>query len=77
MISIRKQELVKNAKDLFGRGNKKAADPQAVIDNLQRYNPPNLGKSKPSLRHRPLSLFHTGGCPNYRDLRSERTVKTM
>jgi len=27
---------VKNAKGLFERGNKKAADPQAVIDNLHR-----------------------------------------
>jgi transposase-like protein len=36
MISTWKQELVKNAKDLFERGNKKAADPQAVIDNLHR-----------------------------------------
>ncbi|GMV56143.1 MAG: hypothetical protein AMXMBFR6_19480 [Betaproteobacteria bacterium] len=34
MISTWKQELVKNAKDLFERGNKKAADPQAVIDPL-------------------------------------------
>jgi transposase-like protein len=36
MISTWKQELVKNAKELFERGNKKAADPQAVIDNLHR-----------------------------------------
>ena len=36
MISTWKQELVKNAKDLFERGNKKGADPQAVIDNLHR-----------------------------------------
>lgn len=37
MISTWKQELVKNAKDLFERGNnKKAADPQAVIDHLHR-----------------------------------------
>ena len=36
MISTWKQELVKNAKDLFERGNKKAADPQAVIDHLDR-----------------------------------------
>jgi len=36
MISGWKQELVKNAKDLFERGNKKADDPQAVIDNLHR-----------------------------------------
>lgn len=36
MISTWKQELVKNAKDLFDRGNKKAADPQAEIDNLHR-----------------------------------------
>jgi transposase-like protein len=35
-ISTWKQELVKNAKELFDRGNKKAADPQAVIDNLHR-----------------------------------------
>ncbi len=27
---------MKNAKDLFERGNKKATDPQAVIDNLHR-----------------------------------------
>ena len=33
---VRKQELVKNAKGLFERGNKKVADPQAVIDNLHR-----------------------------------------
>jgi transposase-like protein len=36
MIRGWKQELVKNAKDLFERGNKKADDPQAVIDNLHR-----------------------------------------
>lgn len=36
MISTWKQELVKNAKDLFERGNKKGADTQAVIDNLHR-----------------------------------------
>ena len=36
MISTLKQELVKNAKELFERGNKKVADPQAVIDNLHR-----------------------------------------
>ena len=36
MISTWKQELVKNAKELFERGNKEAADPQAVIDNLYR-----------------------------------------
>ncbi len=36
MISTWKQDLVKNAKDLFERGNKKAADPPAVIDNLHR-----------------------------------------
>jgi transposase len=36
MISAWKQELLKNAKDIFERGNKKAADPQAVIDNLHR-----------------------------------------
>jgi transposase len=36
MISTWKQGLVKNAKGLFERGNKKAADPQAVIDDLHR-----------------------------------------
>lgn len=36
MISTWKQERVKNAKDLFERSNKKAADPQAVIDHLHR-----------------------------------------
>jgi len=36
MISTWKQELVKNAKDLFERGSKQAADPQAEIDNLHR-----------------------------------------
>ena len=37
MISSWKQELVKNAKELFERGNqKKSADPQAVIDHLHR-----------------------------------------
>ena len=36
MICTWKQELVKNAKELFERGNKKAADPQAVIDDLHR-----------------------------------------
>jgi len=36
MISTWKQELVKNARELFERGNKKAADPQMVIDNLHR-----------------------------------------
>ena len=36
LISTWKQDLVKNAKDLFERGNKRAADPQAVIDNLHR-----------------------------------------
>jgi transposase-like protein len=35
-ISTWKQELVKNAKDLFERGTKKVADPQAVIDNRHR-----------------------------------------
>jgi transposase len=35
MISAWKQERVKNAKTLFERGNKKAADPQ-VIDHLRR-----------------------------------------
>ncbi len=36
MISTWKQELSKNAKSLFERGNKKSADPQSVIDNLHR-----------------------------------------
>ena len=36
MISTWKQELVKHAKALFERGNKKAADRQAVIDHLHR-----------------------------------------
>jgi transposase-like protein len=36
MISTWKQELVKNAKELFEQGNKKAVDPQVVIDNLHR-----------------------------------------
>ena len=36
MISTWKQELAKNAKSLFEHGNKKEADPQAVIDNLHR-----------------------------------------
>ena len=36
MICTWKQELVKNAKELFERGNKKAADPQAMIDHLHR-----------------------------------------
>ena len=36
MISTWKQELAKNAKSLFEHGNKKVADPQAVIDNLHR-----------------------------------------
>lgn len=36
MISTWKQELVKNARELFERGNKKVSDPQAVIDNLHR-----------------------------------------
>jgi transposase-like protein len=36
MISTWKQDLVKNAKGLFERGNRKAADLQAVIDNLHR-----------------------------------------
>ena len=36
MISTWKQDLVKNAKGLFERGNRTAADPQAVIDNLHR-----------------------------------------
>ena len=36
MSSTWKQELVKNAEELFEQGNKKAADPQAEIDNLHR-----------------------------------------
>jgi transposase len=36
MISTWKQELVKNARELFERGNKQAADPQKVIDHLHR-----------------------------------------
>ena len=36
MISTWKQDLSKNAKSLFERANKKAADPQAVINNLHR-----------------------------------------
>lgn len=36
MISTWKQELVKNARDLFERGNKKCIDPQKEIDNLHR-----------------------------------------
>jgi len=36
MISSWKQELVKNARELFERGHKKVTDPQAVIDNLHR-----------------------------------------
>jgi len=36
MISTWKQELVKNAKELFERSNKKAEDPQKVIDHLHR-----------------------------------------
>lgn len=36
MISTWKQELVKNARDLFERGNKKGTDPQKEIDNLHR-----------------------------------------
>ena len=36
MISTWKQALMKNAKALFERGNEKAADLQAVIDNLHR-----------------------------------------
>lgn len=36
MISTWKQELVRNAKELFERGNKKAEDPQKVIDHLHR-----------------------------------------
>jgi transposase len=36
MISTWKQELVRNAKDLFERGHTKLEDPQKVIDNLHR-----------------------------------------
>lgn len=36
MISTWKQELVKRADELFERGNKNAADPQKVIDDLHR-----------------------------------------
>jgi transposase-like protein len=36
MISTWKQELVKHAGDIFERSNKKAADPQQVIDHLHR-----------------------------------------
>ena len=36
MISAWKQELVKNAKALFERGNKKTEDPQKIIDHLHR-----------------------------------------
>ncbi len=36
MISSWKQELAKHAKELFERGHKKAADPQALIDHLHR-----------------------------------------
>lgn len=36
MISAWKQELGKRAQELFERGNKKAADPQKVIDELHR-----------------------------------------
>lgn len=36
MISAWKQELVKNAKELFERGNKKTEDPQKIIDHLHR-----------------------------------------
>jgi transposase-like protein len=36
MISTWKQELVKNARDPFERGNKKGTDPQKEIDNLHR-----------------------------------------
>ncbi|OIP11641.1 MAG: hypothetical protein AUK49_00285 [Betaproteobacteria bacterium CG2_30_68_42] len=36
MIGAWKQELVKNAKTLFERGDKKAADPQKIIDHLHR-----------------------------------------
>lgn len=36
MISTWKQELVKNARELFERGRTKVTDPQAVIDNLHR-----------------------------------------
>jgi len=36
MVGAWKQELVKNAKTLFERGDKKAADPQKIIDHLHR-----------------------------------------
>ena len=36
MISTWKQERVKNAKDLFERGNRKAEDPQKGIDPRHR-----------------------------------------
>lgn len=36
MISTWRQELVKHAQELFERGNKKADDPQKVIDHLHR-----------------------------------------
>lgn len=36
MISTWKQELSRNARGIFERGNRKSADPQAVIDNLHR-----------------------------------------
>jgi transposase len=36
MISAWKQELVKNAKELFERGIKKTEDPQKIIDHLHR-----------------------------------------
>ena len=36
LISSWKQELAKHAKELFERGHKKAADPQALIDHLHR-----------------------------------------
>lgn len=36
MIGAWKQELVKNAKTLFERGDNKAADPQKIIDHLHR-----------------------------------------
>jgi len=36
MISAWKQELVKNAKTLFERGNKKMEDRQKLVDHLHR-----------------------------------------
>jgi transposase len=36
MISAWKQELVKNVKALFERGNKKTEDPQKIVGHLHR-----------------------------------------